>query len=184
MPANTFEDAETWALLAYLRSVSNGAQTPKSGDRDKGERLFFGKSACAQCHMVNGRGGALGPELTRVGAARSAAYLTDSIREPDKELSQGMTDPNNHYVIPPEYETVTAVTLQGERVVGVAKNEDAFSLQLLGRDQELHLFLKKDLREVLHERRSLMPAYTEQMLSDEELRDLLAYLSGLRGRAE
>jgi hypothetical protein len=92
-----------------------------------------------------------------------------------------MVDPNNHYGIPLELETVTAVLPDGNRVIGVAMNEDAFSLQLLGRDQELHLFMKKDLREVQHERRSLMPAYTERMLSKEALQDLLAYLTGLRG---
>ena len=112
--------------------------------------------------MVKGRGGRLGPDLTRVGAARSVAYLTESIREPDKEPQPGDDGPEQPLRdIRSEYETVTAVTLDGQRIIGVAKNEDAFSLQLLGQDEKLHLFLKKDLREVLHERRSLMPAYTE-----------------------
>jgi putative heme-binding domain-containing protein len=182
MPANTFEDGETWALVAYLRSVSSEMHAPAAGDRVKGEQIFLGKGQCVQCHMVQGRGGRLGPELTRVGAARSVAYLTESIREPDKELSLGMTDPNNHYVIPMEYETVTVTTHDGSRIIGVAKNEDTFSIQLLGQDDELHLFLKKDLRAVGHERRSLMPAYTEQMLSKEELQDLLSYLTNLRGQ--
>jgi len=181
MPANTFEDTETWALVAYLQSVSSGTHAPVVGDRAKGEQIFFGKGGCVQCHMVRGRGGRLGPELTRVGAARSAAYLTDSIREPDKELSLGMTDPNNHYVIPMEYETVTVTPRDGRRIIGVAKNEDAFSIQLLGQDDELHLLLKKDLDNVVHERRSLMPAYTEQILSKEALQDLLSYLTNLRG---
>jgi cytochrome c oxidase cbb3-type subunit 3 len=184
MPANSFEDSETWALVAYLRSVSAGTKTPVAGDSATGERIFFGKGACAKCHMVKGRGGRLGPDLTRVGAARSAAYLTESIREPDKELSLGMADPNNHYGIPAEYETVTAVTLEGQRIIGVAKNEDAFSLQLLGQDEKLHLLLKKDLREVIHERRSLMPAYTESLLSNDELQSLLAYLTILRGESK
>jgi cytochrome c oxidase cbb3-type subunit III len=181
MPANPFEDSEIWALVAYLRSVSAGPKTPVPGDLAEGERQFFGKAACAQCHMVKGRGGRLGPDLTRVGAARSVEYLTESIREPDKELSLAMTDPNNHYGIPSEYDTVTAVTKDGVRIIGVAKNEDAFSLQLLGQDEKLHLFLKKDLRDVIHERRSLMPAYTESRLSNQELQNLLAYLTSLRG---
>jgi len=181
MPANPFEDSEIWALIAYLRSVSAGTKTPVAGDLAQGERLFFGQGACAQCHMVKGRGGRLGPDLTRVGAARSVAYLTESIRDPDKDLSLAPLDPNNHYGIPAAYDTVTAVTLAGERVIGVAKNEDAFSLQLLGQDQKLNLFLKKDLREVIHERRSLMPAYTESRLSNQELQNLLAYLTSLRG---
>ena len=181
MPANQFEETETWALVAYLRSVGASTHPPVMGDRAKGKLIYFGKGGCARCHMVKGSGGRLGPELTRVGAARSVAYLADSIRAPDKDLSLGMSDPNNHYGYPLEYETVTAVTLDGQRIAGVAKNEDAFSLQLLGQDEELHLLMKKDLREVLHERRSLMPAYTEQMLSEEELRDLVTYLTSLRG---
>ncbi len=181
MPANPFEDSEIWALVAYLRSVSAGTKAPVAGDMAQGEQIFFGKGACAQCHMVKGRGGRLGPDLSRVGAARSVAYLTESIREPDKDLSVAMSDPNNHYGIPAQYDTVTAVTSEGARVIGVAKNEDAFSLQLLGEDEKLHLFLKKDLREVIHERRSLMPAYTESRLSNQELQNLLAYLTSLRG---
>lgn len=181
MPANPFEDSEIWALIAYLRSVSTGTKTRVAGSLAEGERLFFGKGVCAQCHMVKGRGGVLGPDLTRVGAARSVAYLTESIREPDKDLSLAMSDPNNHYGIPAQYDTVTAVTKDGERIIGVAKNEDAFSLQLLGQDNKLHLFLKKDLRDVIHERRSLMPAYAESRLSNPELQNLLAYLTSLRG---
>jgi putative heme-binding domain-containing protein len=181
MPANAFEEGETWALVAYLRSLSTTAPSITQGDRTAGERLFFGKAKCASCHMVKGRGGHLGPDLSRVGAARSLAYLTQSIREPSKDLSLGYSDPNNHYGIPLEYDTVIIITQDGKRLRGIAKNEDAFSIQLLAEDDELHLYLKKDLAEVRHERRSLMPAYTLEMLNASELQDLLAYLSTLRG---
>jgi len=43
------------------------------------------------------------------------------------------------------------------------------------------LLLKRDLESVTHERKSLMPAYTKDMLSDAEVRDLVAYLQSLRG---
>jgi cytochrome c oxidase cbb3-type subunit 3 len=181
MPANPFEDSEVWALIAYIRSVGGAARAPLGGDPAAGERLFFGKENCAACHMIKGRGGHLGPDLSRVGAARSIAYLTESVREPNKELSLGYADPNNHYGIPLEYDTVTVETAGGKRMVGVAKNEDAFSIQLLGTDDELHLLLKKDLVAVRHERRSLMPPYGPEMLNADELRDLLTYLSSLRG---
>jgi putative heme-binding domain-containing protein len=181
MPANAFEDSEVRSLIAYVRSVGRADAAPIGGDAQAGERLFEGKERCASCHMVKGRGGHLGPELSRVGAARSLAYLTESIREPNKELSLGYTDPNNHYGIPLEYDTVIVVTRDGQRLAGVAKNEDAFSIQLLGEDDQLHLLDKKGLAEVRHEERSLMPAYTVEMLNASELRDLLAYLSSLRG---
>jgi cytochrome c oxidase cbb3-type subunit III len=181
MPANGFEDSETWAIIAYLRSLTPSGHAKASGDAAKGEQLFKVRAGCVTCHMVKGRGGLLGPDLTRVGASRSMAYLIESIREPDKELSDGMQDPNNHYGLPLVYDTVTVELKNGEKVTGVAKNEDTFSVQLLDTNQRLRLFLKSEVQDVVHERKSLMPAYTEQMLNAAELQDVLAYLESLRG---
>jgi putative heme-binding domain-containing protein len=180
MPANSFEDGEIWSLIAYLRSLSPSRAIP-TGNATNGANLFFGKQGCSACHMVAGRGGLLGPDLTRIGAARSLQHLTDSIREPDKDFSQLPSDPNNHYAVPVEWASVTVITKQGQRITGVPKNEDAFTLQLMGEDSRLYLLLKEDLTEVQHQRHSLMPAYSEQKLSAAELQDLLSYLAGLRG---
>jgi cytochrome c oxidase cbb3-type subunit 3 len=180
MPANTFEDSETWAIIAYVRSLAPAKSVTASGDRVKGEKIFTEKAGCSTCHMVQGRGGLLGPDLSRVGESRSAAYLIESIREPSRELSSGMLDPNNHYGLPLDYDTVTVVTAGGQKIVGVAKNEDTFSIQLLDTRQQLQFFMKKDLKEVTHERKSLMPAYSEQMLKPADLQDLVAYLESLR----
>jgi cytochrome c oxidase cbb3-type subunit III len=180
MPANGFEDSEIWAIIAYLRSLA--PQHPVvSGDPVKGKKIFFESAGCGNCHMAQGTGGLLGPDLSRIAAARSVSYLIDSIRRPDKELSAGMLDPNNHYGLPLVYDTVTVVTMSGEKLVGVARNEDTFSVQLLTIDQELRSFLKKDVKEVIHEHRSLMPAYAEDALSVVQLQDLIAYLETLRG---
>jgi quinoprotein glucose dehydrogenase len=131
--------------------------------------------------MVKGKGGRLGPELSRVGAARSESYLVDSIRDPNKQLSNGMLDPNRFWGPPLLYETVTVVTASGEKITGVAKNEDTFSIQLLDTSQQPRLFPRKDLKDVIHERKSLMPVYSEEMLSPADLRDLVAYLESLNG---
>jgi cytochrome c oxidase cbb3-type subunit 3 len=178
MPANDLEDAEVWMLVAYLRSLSPTG-TPVAGDADHGERQFQAQG-CSTCHMVKGRGGALGPDLSRVGASRSTSYLIESIREPDKMLSAGVLDPNDHYGLPLVYDTVTVTTASGENIVGVAKNEDTFSLQLIDTQQKLRLFLKSELTQITHEQKSLMPRYTDAMLSAGQLQDLLAYLETLR----
>lgn len=179
MPANSFEDSETWAIVAYLRSLSPARVESSSGDQAHGEKLFA-TAGCATCHMVHGTGGALGPDLSHVGGARSATYLIDSIRDPNKELTTGILDPNNHYGLPLVYDTVTVVTASGQKITGVAKNEDTFSLQLLDTNQHLQFFLKKDLQQVTHERKSLMPAYSEQVLNPADLQDLVTYLESLR----
>jgi alcohol dehydrogenase (cytochrome c) len=168
MPGFNFTGEEVWGVIAFLRSLGAGSGGPLGGDREKGAALF--RQMCAGCHMVNGRGGRLGPDLSRIGASRSHRALTESLRHPDKEIADG-------------YETAIAVTNDGQRIAGIRKNEDAFSLQLMDQQERLHLFVKKDLKEVIHERKSLMPAYGEASLHRAQLEDLLAYLDSLRGVA-
>ena len=180
MPANGFEDSEIWAIIAYLRSLAPPKQAVAAGDPAKGKKIFE-RAGCSTCHMVNGSGGRLGPDLSRVAAARSAQYLVESIREPDKELSTLMLDPNNHYSVPLSYETTTVVTADGQKIQGVALNEDTYTIQMMTEEQSLRFFQKKDVKEVTHERKSLMPPYREEMLGAVQLRDLVAYLETLRG---
>ena len=131
--------------------------------------------------MVNGRGGILGPELSRVAAGRSDAYLIESIREPDKDLTHFPPDPNNHFGPTMVYDTVVVTTANGDTIRGIARNEDTFSIQLLDTEQHLRLFPKGELKDIGHERKSLMPRYTEKLLSAQDLQDLVEYLGTLRG---
>lgn len=176
MPANELEDAEVRSIIAFLRSLAPPAHPIIAGDPVRGLQIFAATAGCANCHMVNGSGGRLGPDLSRVGATRAVTYLVDSIREPDKKLTEGPLDPNNHYGLPLPYDSVMVVAADGEHIVGVARNEDTFSIQLLTVDQNLRFFLKKDVQAVIHERKSLMPAYPESVLSAPQLQDLVAYL--------
>jgi len=77
------------------------------------------------------------------------------------------------------YGGVTVVTAEGKRVTGVRVNEDTFTVQLRKTDQAFALFDKAKTKEVIHETKSLMPAYTH--LSAADLQNLIAYLSTLRG---
>lgn len=166
MPPGDFRDDEVWMIVAFLRSLSVGSGVPIAGSRESGERIFFGTGLCSQCHMVNGRGGRLGPDLSRIGGY-AARFLAESIRDPNKEIARG-------------YETVTAVLKDGKRINGARKNEDSFSLQLMDQQEELHLLLKRDLKETIYEKKSLMPEYNERNLKEQDLQDLIAYLDSLR----
>ena len=175
MPATVMTEDEAWAIIAYLRSLSAASATPVRGNRKEGERIFFGSGGCSQCHMVNGKGGRLGPSLSRIAASRGTQYLIESIRDPNKQI----TNRNPDWMVAEGYETVRVVTKDGRRITGVRRNEDRFSIQLMDRHEQIHLLLKKNLQEVIHERGSLMPKYSEQMLNETELQDLLAYLDSL-----
>jgi cytochrome c oxidase cbb3-type subunit III len=181
MPANDLTDLEAWEVVAYLRSLTRAAPKQVPGDRKAGEAIFQGDGNCWLCHMVNGKGGRVGPDLSSVASRRSPEFLADKIRNPNKNLAPGQTEPGKEW--PYDAEAVTVVTLDGKTVRGVLRNEDTFSIQIMDLQEDLRSYLKKDLRDVTHEGKSLMPPYDEDILTNQQLRDLVAYLDSLRGSA-
>ena len=160
-------DREIWQVLAYVRTVA--ASTPQqalAGSPDKGERIFQG--TCRTCHMVDGRGGQLGPDLSRIGSGRPRAALTKKIRAPSDNIRPG-------------YEPVTLVLNDGQRIRAVKKNEDEFSIQIMDMRQRVQGYVKANLTEVAADKQSVMPAYGPDQLSNGDLDDLLSYLATLRG---
>ena len=176
MPANKLPDEEIRQIIAYLRTVQQPA-APPDGDARHGADLFFGSARCSTCHIVNGRGGRLGPELSYAGSARPRAYLIESIREPNRQITANMTFGDS---VTLNYDTVTAVTRDGRTVVGVPMDEDTFTVQIMDTSERIHSFDKKSLKSLKHDARSLMPAYGADVLGDSDLRDVVAYLQSLR----
>jgi putative heme-binding domain-containing protein len=170
MPGAQYADAtpdQVWALIAYLRTLSGPASDEdKRGDARSGESLFWGKATCGQCHMVKGRGGRLGPDLSRIGVTRSRTALITEIRTPSGFFTDG-------------FWPVTVVARDGRRIRGVRKNEDPFSLQMMDTNERIHSFDLSDLREVVREPLSLMPDYGSDRLTDAELDDVIRYLRSL-----
>jgi putative heme-binding domain-containing protein len=176
MPPNKLTEEEIWQIVTYLRTVQQPL-APPTGDARRGETLFFGATRCSSCHIVNGRGGRLGPELTTVGSARARAYIIESIRDPGRHLSENRAFGSDATL---KYDTVTLVTADGATVVGVPMNEDTFTVQVMDMSERVYSLDKKSLRAFRHENRSLMPAYTPDRLNAADLDDLVAYLQTLR----
>ncbi len=167
-------ETEIWQVIAYIRSVQVKAPAQPLGDPAHGKALFFGDVACYTCHMIEGKGGRLGPDLTTTGSARSMDYLVDSVRNPSRRLAQGISEAMKEFS--QEYETVKVETVDGQKFVGVVLNEDHFTVQMMDLREQLHLFEKDKLRSYEKSRESLMPAYDQKLLSDKDLQDILAFL--------
>jgi cytochrome c oxidase cbb3-type subunit III len=180
MPANDLDDSEARDIIAYLRSLQKSSSAPSTGNPESGRKLFFGAAYCSRCHMVAGQGGRLGPELSRLGAMRPREFLVESIRNPNAELTERAV-PLDFGSVATTYELVTVTTQQGTVFSGVILNEDTFSLQFMDDREKIHSWLKSELKSVVHEKRSPMPKYDNQQLSDAQLDDLIAYLTSLRG---
>lgn len=165
---------EIWQVITYIRSVETKS-TESAGDSAHGKNLFYGSAACSTCHMVNGKGGRLGPDLSATGSARAMGYLIESVREPSRRLAGGISEAMKEF--PQEYETVTVETSDGNKYQGVILNEDNFTLQMLDTREQVHMFEKDQLRKFAKSRDSLMPAYDQKMLSDQDLKDIIAFLT-------
>jgi cytochrome c oxidase cbb3-type subunit III len=166
-------DEEIWQVIAYLRSIQRRPERSR-GNAAHGKELFYGDANCSGCHMVEGKGGRLGPDLSTVGGARTADYIVDSVRNPSRRLAQGLSEATKEF--PQEYETVTVVTADGNVIRGVTLNEDSFTVQLMDTSERLYSFEKDKLRSFNKSHVSLMPAYDTSLLSDKDLQDIVAYL--------
>ena len=163
-------DDEAWMILAYLRTLTAPPATAARGNAQNGETYFWNAGGCSTCHRVNGKGGRLGPDLSRIGAARSRAALTREIRQSTANIGSG-------------YEPVTLVMRDKRRIRGVRKNEDTFSIQIMDTTERLLGFRKTDVAEIIDEPQSLMPDYDSRRLSDADLDDVLTYLASLAAPA-
>ena len=166
--AGRLEPETIWKLVAYVRSVGERRATPVAGNSAAGEKVFWEKGRCGQCHQVATRGGRLGPELTRIGRTRSLAYLLESIVAPNADVTSG-------------YATIRVTTRDGKEIVGVQKGIDNFSAQLMDLGENFHSFYRSSVASIRREFRSLMPADYKQRLTQAEIDDLVAYLVTLRG---
>lgn len=167
-PGYAVDTLETWQLAAYIRSLGRLAPESVPGDAKRGQELYRSKGRCAQCHIIDGQGGSLGPELTAIAARRSAAHLRAAVLDPASTLPEGFLE-------------VRLTTRDGRGLTGVRLNEDTFTLQIMDVNGELHSFVKSDLKELHRETgKTPMPSF-RSAFSAAEVDDLVAYLYSLRG---
>ena len=171
-------DDEMRQMVAYVRSIGKVARPAVRGDAARGGQLYA-KLGCAGCHIVNGAGGSLGPELTNIGYIRGPEYLRQAVLEPAARLPQGnLPVPARGYN---EFLPVTVVTKDGAEVRGIRLNEDVFTIQIRDTTGKFISVRKSDAAVIRKETgTSLMPSYANR-LAGGEVDDLVAYLSRLGG---
>jgi putative heme-binding domain-containing protein len=136
------------------------------GDARAGERVFFHPHGprCFLCHRIDGRGGEVGPDLSRIGAALSRDRLIDSILEPSKEVA-------------PRYTSWLIATRDGKTRTGVVLGETNDSKLLVADAQgKVEAIPRLDVEERRALPTSIMPADLHTLMTRQEFRDLLAFL--------
>ncbi len=148
----------------------------KDGDPKRGRAVYLNTAvvACATCHKMEGVGGNVGPDLTRVWDTHTVEKVLESIVTPNKEIKEG-------------YQSYTASTLDGQSYTGlkVSDTKDEVVIrEATGRDVKIP---KKELDTLAASKISLMPDNVVSQLSYDQFIDLIAFLKskkeqeGLRG---
>jgi mono/diheme cytochrome c family protein len=92
MPRYRFKAGEIKALTEYLFSLQ-GDPLPQAadsrGDPDQG-KVVLRTSRCVSCHTINGKGGGMGPDLSRVGSKIRPAWLHTFLRDPHQLLPHSL----------------------------------------------------------------------------------------------
>ncbi len=180
MPATRMTAAESTQLVAYVRSLGRSQAAPVSGDRANGEKIFWSKGNCGECHTVGARGGRLGPDLTEIGTKRSPAYLRTSLLDPNAEVPENFASYRRIIFIPDNFLLVRAVTQDGKQITGQRMDEDTFTIQIRDASDHVYSLRKDELRELQKDwGKSPMPSYRGALM-ESELQDVIAYLVSLQ----
>jgi len=157
------------AVVSYLRVLQGRNRSVKlPGNPDRGKLLFFGQGRCSDCHMVAGAGGFIGPDLSFYANTRSVEEIREAITTPGKNVETRGKEKRER--------PATVLMRDGQRYIGIARNEDNFSLQLQTLDGAFHFLMKSELDHIEYQPRSLMPSDYGSALSRQELDDLISFL--------
>jgi len=138
------------------------------GDPAHGARIFTNTSpGCANCHIVNGRGVELGPNLSEIGTKLGKDALFEAILEPSSGVSFG-------------YEAWNFTLKSGDEVYGLIASETADEIAVKNIGGIITHLKKGDLASRQQSKLSIMPAGLQAAMTTEELVDLVEYLAALK----
>jgi len=141
----------------------------RSGSAANGKTVFAGVGTCAKCHVVQGEGKMVGPDLSGIGAKLSREALYESVLAPSAAISHN-------------YEAWTALTKDGRAITGLLVSKTPEQVVIRGADGVDATIAGDDLEELVRQPVSLMPADLASTLSAGELVDVVTWLETLRGQ--
>ncbi|MBT5813695.1 MAG: c-type cytochrome [Opitutales bacterium] len=153
---------------AYVKALS--AEVKQHGDPVKGAKTYATATlSCIACHKVGDAGGVLGPELTAVGSGVPIELLIEAVLWPKRQIKEG-------YI-------ATNITTKAESVIsGYVDTEN--NQRIIIRDAATGVTQTVPVNQVAdrQDAGTLMPPGLTAGLSRADLRDLIRYLSELKGQ--
>ncbi len=165
MPAfRSLSPKQVGEVVRYLRALQGKGETQAlAGDARHGKEIFFGKGECSSCHTISGQGGFLGPDLSEYASTASAKAIHEEIVRARRNPGAG-------------YRSAILTTADGQRLEGVIRNEDNFSVQFQSKDGNFHFFQRSQLAKFDRLETSLMPTNYSERLTPRDIDDLVSFL--------
>jgi PQQ-dependent dehydrogenase (methanol/ethanol family) len=161
LPADTIDALAT--MITSWNAIAAKASVP--GDAAAGRQFFVGKGQCASCHLAQGQGSAIGPDLSDIALTLTVNDIRDALLNPDTRIAPG-------------YGVVSVRQRDGRMLRGFARSRSSFDLAIQDLTGAFHTLSLDDVASVTEEKTSHMAAVKA---SADELRDVIAYLSRLTG---
>jgi quinoprotein glucose dehydrogenase len=140
----------------------------QGGNAEEGRKIFLERAevSCVRCHKAGGEGGEVGPDLGKIGAAKPREYLLESIVYPNKNVAAG-------------FESLLVTMKDGAVYAGLLKSENDTEIEVNSPEDGLLKLKKADIKE-RQRGLSAMPEELRQVLTKQDLRNLVEFLSGLK----
>jgi putative heme-binding domain-containing protein len=134
------------------------------GDPEAGRRVFEHPklAGCFKCHAVEGRGANVGPELSLIG------------RTEKRWIMESLLQPSN--VVAPHYQAYSIETADGRVLKGLLVGTHLDVSEYIDEKGNRFKVAAADVQETKASLVSIMPEGLLDTLTDQEIRDLLAYL--------
>ena len=147
--------------------LAMGNDVQKRGNTERGKEIYHRKSMlCATCHLIDNRGGKLGPDLTAVGSYMTPESLLESLLNPSSSIKQG-------------YETVLVTTKNKAILAGLLQRKTGDSILLRDTTGKVTAIPNRNVAKIDVSPISLMPPGLTATLRRDEMIDLMKFLTSL-----
>jgi putative heme-binding domain-containing protein len=148
----------------YVEKLAKAVK--EQGNARRGELIYLANPSCSACHALNGKGGTIGPNLSAIGRGLSSREILTEVLWPNQNIKEG-------------YNRVQVETKKGEIIQGIKVFETADVVHIkTTASPKVRIVDKKELASQT-ESGSLMPTGLMDAYSEEDVRDLIRYLSEL-----
>ena len=142
--------------------------TLAGGNMSRGRSIFFERTqvSCVRCHKIEGRGGDVGPDLSKIATDKDPKYLMEAIVTPNSATAKG-------------FDSVQIIDANGLVHAGVIRKQTEDAVELVTAEGKRITIARDDI-DVMQKAKSPMPEDLIKHLSARDIRDLVAFLRSLK----